>query len=246
VGRAPRGALRAARPRWDVVVGDHLPAGEGWTALLGGRSLRRTASPVLRFGPGGWEEFLATRSANFRGQVRRRERRLYAEHDAVVVRLADDAERLDDDLDTLFDLHVARRPEGSSFAARHAFHRAFAHRALARGWLRLWLLEVDGRPRAAWYGFRFAGVESYYQSGRDPAWGRNSVGFVLMTHSARAAADDGMTEYRHLRGDEEYKYRFATHDADLETIAVSTGAAGGAAVTGAALAPRALVRRAAA
>jgi hypothetical protein len=28
-------------------------------------------------------------------------------------------------------------------------------------------LEADGQPVAAWYGLRFAGVESYYQAGRD-------------------------------------------------------------------------------
>jgi perosamine synthetase len=240
VASTARDALRASR--WDMVVGDHVPAGDGWTALLGGRSLSRSASPVLRFGAGGWAEFLASRTSNFRAQVGSRERRLYREHD-VGVRLSADPARFAEDLDTLFRLHSARRPEGSSFTACEAFQRDFAHRALARGWMRLWLLEIDGVPRAAWYGFRFAGVESFYQSGRDPDWARSSIGFVLTAHAARAAADDGMTEYRHLRGDEPYKYRFATHDAALETIAVPSGAAGTAAVTGAALAPRGLVRR---
>jgi CelD/BcsL family acetyltransferase involved in cellulose biosynthesis len=65
-----------------------------------------------------------------------------------------------------------------------------------------------------------------------------------MAHTIRAAADDGMTEYRHLRGGESYKSRFATHDSELETMALSCGAAGGAAVAGVAIAPRALARRA--
>jgi CelD/BcsL family acetyltransferase involved in cellulose biosynthesis len=243
VARAVRHALRDRRSSWDVLLGEYLPAAEGWSALLGGRSLRHVSSPVLRFGPGGWDEFMATRSGNFRNQVRRRERRLHREHDATF-RLVTDEGELDGALDTLFRLHALRRPEGSSFVPREAFQRDFAHRALSRGWARLWLLEIDGAPRAAWYGFRFGGVESFYQSGRDPEWEHSSVGFVLMAHTIRAAADDGMEEYRHLRGGESYKYRFATHDAELETMALSCGAAGGAAVAGVAIAPRALARRA--
>jgi CelD/BcsL family acetyltransferase involved in cellulose biosynthesis len=242
VARALRHALRGGHG-WDLVLGEYLPASEGWSSLLAGHPLRRASSPVLRFGAGGWEEFLSSRSANFRGQVRTRERRLHRDHDATY-RLVTDPNELDGALDALFRLHAARRPEGSSFVPREAFQRDFARRALSRGWLRLWLLEADGADRAAWYGFRFGDVESFYQSGRDPEWEHSSVGFVLLAHTIRAAADDGMTEYRHLRGGEPYKYRFSTHDPGLETIAVSCGAAGGAAVTGAAIVPRALARRA--
>ena len=130
--------------------------------------------------------------------------------------------RLEEDLNTLFALHSARWSEGnSSFGGtRETFHRDFAACALERGWLRLWFLELDGQPVAAWHGFRFGGVESYYQAGRDPAWDDASVGFVLLAHSIRAALTDGVTEYRFLRGDDEYKSRFANRDRTLETPAL--------------------------
>ncbi|MEA2423549.1 MAG: hypothetical protein QOF55_2648, partial [Thermoleophilaceae bacterium] len=160
-------------------------------------------------------------------QVRRRERKLRREHE-VDVRLSD-GDRLDADLDALFRLHEARWSEGESEAltgARERFHRDFARRALERGWLRLWVLEADGAPRAAWYGFRFAAMEWYYQSGRDPEWERQSVGFVLMSHTIKQAFDDGMLEYRLLRGGEEYKSRFSSDDPGLETVALPRGAIG--------------------
>ena len=47
-------------------------------------------------------------------------------------------------------------------------------------------------PVAAWYGFRFAGIESYYQSGRDPEWDRHAVGAGILEHSIRQAFADGM------------------------------------------------------
>jgi CelD/BcsL family acetyltransferase involved in cellulose biosynthesis len=81
------------------------------------------------------------------------------------------------------------------------------------------VLELDGTPRAAWYGFRYAGAESYYQAGRDPSLDRYSVGFVLLLHSIREAFEDGMSEYRFLHGGEAFKYRFATDDPGLVTVA---------------------------
>ena len=236
--RALREALDAI-PGWDLFVGEQLPGDEGWATLTGARVLRRDGSPVLRFESGGWEEFLSSRSANFRQQVRRRERNLARHHD-VVYRLADDPARLDDDLAVLFRLHAARWGCAHAFSGRErAFHQDFARLALERGWLRLWLMELDGHPAAAWYGFRFAGAEWYYQSGRDPRWSSLSVGFVLMAHSIREAMGDGMTSYRLLRGGEAYKERFASEDPGLETIGMARGPAGRGALA-AAVAARAL------
>ena len=233
-----RRALAELAPEWDLFVGEQLPRDERWHSQLGGRVLSREGSPVLH-APGGWERYLASRSANLRQQVRRRERRLEQGHE-LRYRLADDPDRLPQDLDTLFGLHGAARDDRTSaFARTHAaFHREFAACALERGWLRLWFLELDGTPRAAWYGLRFGGAESYYQAGRDPAWRTSSVGFVLLAHSIRAALEDGVHEYRFLRGNEPFKYRFADADPGLETVAVARGAAGSAALGAASLGRR--------
>ena len=93
------------------------------------------------------------------------------------------------------------------------------------GWLRFWLAEVDGKPIAALYGFRYTGSELYYQSGRDPAWDRYAVGFVLLTHAVRAALEEGSSEYRLLRGGEAYKQRFADFDPGLVTSVLGRGPA---------------------
>jgi hypothetical protein len=121
----------------------------------------------------------------------------------LVFRLASDPSRLDEDMQSLARLHAARWGEEGSGALRPeaaAFHREFAALALERGWLRLWLAEVDDWPIAAWYGFRFGGAESYYQSGRDPAWDRESVGLVLLAHTIREAMNDSIGEYEAAAG----------------------------------------------
>jgi CelD/BcsL family acetyltransferase involved in cellulose biosynthesis len=196
--------------------------------------LRRTPSPVLRFEGRTWDELLAARSSNFREQVRRRERKLAREH-TLEYRFCDDPSRLDGDLDVLFRLHLARWGDRGAWysAEAEAFHREFATRALERGWLRLWLLELDERAVAAWYGFRFGPVEIYYQAGRDPAWDRQSVGFVLLAHSIRSAIEDGAEEYWFLEGSEGFKYRFASDDPGLETIAIPCSLRGRAVVAAA-------------
>ena len=242
VARALRTALADADLQ--LLVGEQLPGDADWSGLLGGKVLRTTGNPLLRFDGASWEDFVASKSSNFREQVRRRERKLGRAHE-LRFRLADDPRRLDADLTTLFALHAARWQEAdSSFGgSNEPFHREFATCAFRRGWLRLWLLEVDGVPRAAWYGLRFGGVEAYYQAGRDPEWDRFSVGFVLLTHSVREAMRDGMDEYRFLRGGETYKYRFANVDGTLETIAVPRGLTGRLALAATAALPAAAVRR---
>jgi len=219
------GEARAA-----LVVAEHLPRDEGWNDRLGGRQLAREGSPILRFGGRSWDEYLQGQSANFRQQSRRLERRLGRAHD-VKFSLASTRAELEHGLDALFALHRARwSSTETNFGRREHFHREFAALAFDRGWARLWTLELDGAPAAAWYGLRFADAECYYQMGRDPRWDRASVGLVLMIHTVREALVDGVTEYRFLRGGESYKYRFTGEDPGLESIVVSRGAAGAAAV----------------
>jgi CelD/BcsL family acetyltransferase involved in cellulose biosynthesis len=237
-------AARALRATMDaergVLLAERLPVEDGWAGLLDGVVLRREPSPVLALA-GDWDAYLASRSANFRQALRRRERRLARAH-ALSYRLADDPGRLAHDLDVLFALHAARFGARSSVlgARTRAFHHDLAASALAGGWLRLWLLELDGRPAAAWYGFRCGGREWYYQAGWDPAHARDAVGFVLLGHTVRAATQDGMTEYRFLRGGEAFKERFGPRDDGLVTVGLARGPAGRAvlAAARAALRPR--------
>ncbi|MBD0316883.1 MAG: GNAT family N-acetyltransferase [Thermoleophilia bacterium] len=233
VARALRAATSARCFGSALVLGEQLPAEESWSAILGARVVAVESSPVARIETASWDDFLATRSANVRQQVRRKERKLMREHDARY-RLVEDPKDLAPALDALFALHRDRwgGENATRFARTEAFHRDFAATALARGWLRLWLLEVDGRPVAAWKGFRFAGVDWYYQMGRDRDWEHLSVGLVLLAHTIRDCVEAGLSEYRFLRGGEAYKRRFTNADPGLETIALTAGQIGQAGLVG--------------
>jgi CelD/BcsL family acetyltransferase involved in cellulose biosynthesis len=219
----------AERPQgWRVFVAERMPCGPLGRAL-GGTRVQTEANPYLDTEGKDWQSYMASRSKNMRQQMGRRARKLEKAH-TVAYRLTEDPERLDADMEAMMRLHAARWGEPGAFAGpAAAFHKDFARSALDAGWLRLWTMEVDGEAVAAWYGFRYAGIEFFYQSGRNPRWDDWSVGYLLLVQTMRSAFDEGMERYAFLRGDEPYKHRFASGDHGLETRARGRGRAGSAA-----------------
>lgn len=211
--------------RFDLFLGEELPGDADWG--LPGPTYRRTGSPIVDLGGASWDDFVSGRSRNVRkAAAQLREEKLRRDFGARF--RPGDPSRFESDFETLLALHDLRWPPGSSlFGGRErTFQWEFARLANDRGWLRLWFLEFDGRPAAAWYGFRFSDFYAVYQGGRDPAFKRFSMGTALDLHAIRVACQEGVREYRFLRGDERYKYRFATDDPGLVSIAVARGALG--------------------
>ena len=204
----------------DVFVGDWVGGDRRWAHVLGGRVVRRTGYPILEL-PDAWDAFLAAQSQRFRKSARNYRNRLERNHE--VTYRHSDADSLDRDLDHAFRLHRARFGEHTqcNYCGEHEpFQREFAALALERGWLRLLFLDIDGQPVCFEHGFLFQDAYFAYQAGRDLAWDRHSVGFVLELETIRRALEAGATEYRFLGGEEDYKYRFPTEDPRLETVAV--------------------------
>jgi CelD/BcsL family acetyltransferase involved in cellulose biosynthesis len=227
----------------DVLLGEQLPADAGWGTLLRAGVLGSEGSPVTHLAGGGWEAQLRRWTPSVRRLLRRHTRKLEAAHD-VRMRRTTAAAELEGDLDSLFRLHEARWGAGvTAFATGDAsFHREFAATALERGWLQLSFLEVDGEDVAAVYNLRFAGADNQYQQGRLPAWEEQSIGTIALLRSIRIACDEGMGEFRFLRGSEDYKYRYADADPGLQTIAVARRRAAAGALAVARAAPRKVLR----
>jgi CelD/BcsL family acetyltransferase involved in cellulose biosynthesis len=208
---------------YDVFVGDWVAGDRDWAGILGGRVVRRTGYPILRRPDGGWDELLGRQSQRFRQKLRYSRNRIERDH-SVSYRYADSA-TLERDLDAAFHLHRVRFGDHAcNFCGSHeAFQREFAALALERDWLRLLILEIDGNPVGCKYGFFFQNAYFAYQSGRDPAWERESIGFLLEVESIRRVLEQG-GDYRFLGGEEGHKYRYPTEDPRLETIvAPATG-----------------------
>lgn len=202
--------------QYDVALLEQLPGGRSWETMSDTQPWRVEASPVIEVPEGGWLGYLDARTSSFRQQLRRK-RRLLAAAGTVRYRLAD-ASTLDRDLDALFALHRARWGGRPTDFSDGPFHREVARRALERGWLRLWTLELDGTPVAAWHGFHLGRATHYYQAGRDPAFDRLSVGFLVLAHSLEQALGEGAQVYRLGRGDEAFKRRLADRDPGLTSL----------------------------
>ena len=134
---------------------------------------------------------------------------------------------LKEDFETLARLHNALWGEASDLlrGANREFLADLAAVALDCGWLRLWMLEIDGTTVAADWAFQFGDV-MYAYTGRDPAWSSFGVGSALLLHLLRSAMEENLREVRWLRGDEEYKRRFTSRDAGVDRVAVTHGATG--------------------
>ena len=231
---------------WDLFRVGALPVGAGPDGVgRRGRSVALDREPnlVLDFDGASWDQHLSNRSRSFRDQIKRRERRLQKTY-RVNYRQTVEPDRLDQDFSELMRLHELRWGSGSVGLTRatEQFHRQLLRTALDRQWLSLWFLELDGRPVAANLNFRFAGVEVYYQAGRDPAYDQDNVGLALLVHTIAAAADAGMSEFRFLRGDQEYKRRLANRSAEVE-LRIEANSAIGTAALKAMVLRRTLLRR---
>jgi CelD/BcsL family acetyltransferase involved in cellulose biosynthesis len=155
--------------------------------------------------PETWEAYLSRLSPHGRHAIRRKERKLWREHDAVLTEYG--LGRLEEGFDHLHRLHTLRWEGGGIFRdpGVERLHRGFAAELTHRDQLWLVTLDLDGVPAAAWYGFSLGDTVYHYQSGRDPRWERDRVGTVLLGLMIRRAIERGYRRLDFLRGDEPYK-----------------------------------------
>lgn len=175
------------------------------------RHLPVARSPILDL-PETVDAFMASRSRNYRKKVREYERRCNRDL-AASVRMSQTPEELERDMAALVSLHH-KRWNGTSRAFRtdeyRRFHREVAARLMSRGWMRMFTLETASRPLAMLYCFAYGHRYYYYQGGWDPDYASYRVGLVLMHRVVQQAIAEEARVFDFLRGEEEYKYRWAT------------------------------------
>jgi CelD/BcsL family acetyltransferase involved in cellulose biosynthesis len=178
--------------------------------------------PFIRLSGHTWESYLQGLGPEHRYNVRRKLGRMGRGFDVYFEEATSEAGRRQA-LSTLIALHRARfETRGGSEAfdtpSLVAFHEEWSGRALARGWLRLFVLRLDGEPVAALYGFRYGRTFSFYQAGFDPARAKESPGLACMAMAIQRAIQEGAEEYDLLHGDEAYKFLWARETRPLTRI----------------------------
>ena len=162
--------------------------------------------------PEAWAEYLSQLSSNEREKVSRRPRKLAKTHQVHLYK-CDTESDLSACLSVLFDLHQKRwtssgEPGSFGSAERRQFYGEMAKAFLVRGWLEFWLLDVDGVPVAAQFGFRYRQTFFILQEGFEPALAGESVGFVLRAHVLKYLIESGVRRYDFMAGQEPAKARW--------------------------------------
>jgi CelD/BcsL family acetyltransferase involved in cellulose biosynthesis len=205
---------------------------QGWQCSATGT----TVCPFVRLTGHSWGSYLETLSSEHRYNVRRKLRNLSRDFDVQFERVTSESQ-CREALSLLIGLHN-RRWNGRSSAFNTprviAFHEEFTQLALARDWLRLYVLRLNGKPAASLYGLYYNEVFYFYQSGFDPAYAKHSVGLAIMALTIKAAIEEGAREYDLLRGDEPYKFHWAKTVKDIGHVYLCPGGSIGTVYQGAA------------
>ena len=168
--------------------------------------------PYISLGGKTFQTYLAELGSEHRYNFHRRQRQLNRDF-TVQFEAAGSATECVEMLSTVIALHNLRRSTIGGSDAFHtpglvALHREFVPLAFERGWLKLYLLRLNGAPAASLYGFLYRGKFYYYQAGFDPAYEKYSPGMITLGLSIKAAIEDGACEFDFLHGDEPYKSRW--------------------------------------
>ncbi len=178
--------------------------------------------PILDPLPSSWETYLAGLTGKQRHELTRKIRRLEREApDARVtaaVAPAAVARRLDDFLV----LHRLSRVGKARFMddRMEGFFRGVIT-ALAGGQgARIWLLDADRGPIAAFVTLEWNGTVGLYNSGFRPECAALSPGLVLLAHVVRDAIERGKQRFDFLRGEERYKYDFGPTSEEVCAVTI--------------------------
>lgn len=211
VGEAVAGHLAGALD-WDLLHLESLRPGSFATAVASSRrGLSLPTEPVvLPYVDLASGADALPWSRGLRQQVGRGRRA--AERAGGGVRTARDPDEVVEALEVLMRLHNARFGAASSVfatSARRRFHRSAARRLAERGSARVLRLAAGPADAAVLYGFEVGDTAFYYALGIDPGL-PGSPGRTLLGVAVLAAAEEGRREYDLLRGEHDFKLRFAS------------------------------------
>jgi CelD/BcsL family acetyltransferase involved in cellulose biosynthesis len=181
----------------------------GWR--VASRVERRT--PVIRL-EGGGRSHLERLPAKFRKELRRVRRRL-EEQGVVSFDASNGDHRLTERLEEVLAVENSgwKRDRGTAIASApdtRSFYVKLARWAAGRGFLRLFVLRLDGAPIAVDYGLEDQGVRYLLKGGFDPRYASYSPGTLLLEDGLAHAVQTGVSEVDLGGGSDAYKLRWTS------------------------------------
>ncbi|QDU67802.1 GNAT family N-acetyltransferase [Engelhardtia mirabilis] len=171
-----------------------------------------------------FEEQLGRLPKRMRSKVRQARRR--AEEAGATASWCDDTGRLDEHLETLFELHALRWQsvgEAGSFAQapRRRYYGELAHGLAAEGSLRLARLDHEGRAICLQIGALIDGTYYQLQEGYDPAVDAFRPGIALRGWALEQLIGQGARRYDFMGGDSRHKRDWNAEPRDCRTLALA-------------------------
>ena len=158
--------------------------------------------------PGSWDDYLNILSGKERHEIRRKLRRLY-EAGQISYRLVDDAFSVKKEMETFLDLFRSNRSDKAEFMNDRmvSFFRGLAEALAEAQIVKLFFLDLDGKPIAATMCFNYHSTMYLYNNGYDERFGWLSAGLLGKVLSIKESIQSGHKTYDFLKGAEAYKKR---------------------------------------
>ena len=153
-------------------------------------------------------QYLGTRSGQLRSTLRRKAKKA-GQRGGVHFEIVTDPDQVDSAMNCY---EAVYRKSWKTDEPHKNFIREIAREFAVRGWLRLGIATMDGRPVASQIWFCYRGTASIFKLAYDPEFRDFSVGSLLTAHLMKAALDvDQVTIVDFLCGDDDYKKDWMTN-----------------------------------
>jgi CelD/BcsL family acetyltransferase involved in cellulose biosynthesis len=162
--------------------------------------------------PESWLQYVQRLSPNFRPLVTRYPHKLARRYE-VRIRRCEERNDLPTALEAFFSLHTKRwnladQPGSFGSVERREFYQHVSQCFLHRGWLELWILQLNGAAAAAQFCFRYGDTVYALQEGFDPEFAADKVGYALRSAMLKHFIETGVARYDFLGGLAEHKQKW--------------------------------------
>ena len=215
-----------AASRWPDWLARHYPAPV--RPAIARRTVLRT--PTLSLDGMSYEDWMQSKSGNFRSQMRRMRRQLA--DGGGEVRMTAPRSDIERDVDAFMRLHLGRwEGRGGSGLAEVAMHDMLidaANELLPEERFRLWLVELEGKPIGAGLFICGGGELCYFNGGFDEDYARYKPTLQAILSAVEDAFGRGEKRLDFGGGPQPYKQRFADGEDQLEwaSVVVASGVRG--------------------
>lgn len=170
------------------------------------------SSPFIKI-EGNIDAFLSSKSGNFRSNLKRKERKL-KNAGYLELKIYTKPAEVRRALKEIFEIEEKswKEQEGTAITSekrRQEFYSTLAERMAVVGWLRIYILKIDGKPIAFDYGLLFKKRYSMLKTSYNESYKALSPGVVLRLYVVKDLFDTGCQEHNFMWGSEPYKLQWS-------------------------------------